>query len=301
MGVVSFSLAFLIASCLVYLAISSTQSKHANKDESHVSILIWAGGLLSLSCIALLSYFLKGVEVKTTELKVSELGDAIAGFSTFLAFSWLIITVFIQAKELKNQHREMVAMNQTSSDQAESLRKTLRYQALGYMESKQSEISQYVQERLRIIGEVVVNFHKRAGIVVGPEDFFNNPEQGIEYSVSILCGTDLKFSPLKTVDPIILAETFTSDDYIFVIDLCSQIKYIRDAVRVVEKISDDLDAKDDFISWAAAMGFVWVYDHHVRIEQLRERMQHLIAQGKGAGFSQQQRQWAQAFLNKPAS
>lgn len=282
---------------IVYLLLPSREMLLKTKDERVVAGLIWVGGLLSLVCVSIFFYLINRAEVEWTSLKISEVGDTLSGFSTFLAFTWLIITVFIQSRELKNQHREMAEMSRASTDQADTLRKTLRYQALGYMEGKQSEVREYLLEHLQIISEVIVEFHKRHDVVVGPDDFFNYPKPGMEYAVSILCGVELEYSPLTSGDPFSIKDDFTSDDYIFVVDVDAQLDYIIRAIGPIIEISEELDAQAEFSAWATLIGIHWLIEYKSRIRELRDQMSKLVAEEKGTGFSQQQRQWARAYVD----
>ncbi|WP_299771081.1 putative phage abortive infection protein [uncultured Tateyamaria sp.] len=47
----------------------------------------------------------------------NEIGDSLAGFAGSLAFIWIVVTVWLQANELREQRREFSVMNVTMSEQ----------------------------------------------------------------------------------------------------------------------------------------------------------------------------------------
>lgn len=295
MSLLSFVFVFAALTILIYYMLPSSEYRMRNQNELVVKSLIVFGVLLSLVVFSVFFLLLDNVTLVTGSLKVSELGDAIAGFSTFLAFAWLIITVFIQSIELKNQHREMAALSQSTGDQAISLRNTLRFQALQYIDDKQADISAFITRRTEIVANLVVEFHQRHGVVVSPVDFHRAPKSGMEYAVSILCKTSLLESPLCTKEVFALREDFTRDDFLFVMDVHHTISEVLDVALPIQKMSEEVSANDEFRSWTISAEFAWFYEHHQRIFQLSKAMEEAIVEGGGSGFSRQQRQWIAAL------
>ena len=273
------------------------ENRETNQSERIVRALLWLGGLLTLSVIAAFIFFLDGVDIHSKELELNAFGDYLAGSSTFLAFMWLIITVIIQTLELRNQHIEMTRMSQSAGEQADSLRKALRFQALGYLEEKEEEKNSYLSERHAIVGEVVVSFHKRRNVIVGPTDFHLKPKDGVAYAASILCGEDLRTSPVNTEMPINLTADFHVDDHMFLVDLLSQASYVRRSVAPIKELAEEMGAASNYEAWLQEADLDWLLDWEARIKEIEQEMRKLIAAGEGEGFSDTQRHVAAAFLD----
>lgn len=290
-------LIWLVACGIVYLAMPSEENKKFTQSEKIVRALLWLGGLLTLSVISAFIFFLKGVDISSEELELNAFGDYLAGSSTFLAFMWLIITVIIQTLELRNQHFEMTRMSQSADEQADSLRKALRFQALGYLEEKEEEKKPYLSARLFIVAEVTVSFHQRHQVIVGPTDFYMKPKDGVAYAVSILCDEDLRTSPVYTTAPIKLKSGFHVDDHIFLVDLISQASYVRKLVAPIKELAEEMGAASNYEAWIQEADLDWLLDWEPRIREIELEMKKLIAAGDGKGFSDTQRSWATAFSN----
>ncbi|WP_209382097.1 hypothetical protein [Pararoseomonas baculiformis] len=50
-------------------------------------------------------------------LKLNEIGDAVAGFASILAFMWIVIAVYLQTHELRQQRHAILASNQEQAQQ----------------------------------------------------------------------------------------------------------------------------------------------------------------------------------------
>lgn len=70
-------------------------------------------------------------------LKPSEMGDTLAGLFSALAFIWIIVTVFMQSRELNEQRKEFETMNATMADQ---LFETTFFQIIGTLNEIVSSI-----------------------------------------------------------------------------------------------------------------------------------------------------------------
>lgn len=55
------------------------------------------------------------------KLKPSEMGDALAGFFSALAFIWIIVTVFIQSRELREQRKEFTQQREATQNMAKAM------------------------------------------------------------------------------------------------------------------------------------------------------------------------------------
>lgn len=295
MKFLSFSIMWAVACATVYLAMPNDPSQKISQSERIVRSLLWLGALLTLSVVAAFLYFIAGVKISSDELELNAFGDYLAGSSTFLAFLWLIITVIIQTLELRNQHIEMGRMSQSNDEQADSLKKALRFQALDYLEKKQGEKAEYLSERLNIVAEVTVAFHERHKVIVGPTDFFNRPKDGVQYAISILCDADLRASPVNTKEIFSIRSDFDSDDHIFLVDLLAQASYARKSVLPIKELAADMNATSHHEAWILEMDLEWLLDWEPRIKEIEEKMRSLIAVGQGEGFSDTQRTVAAVF------
>jgi len=291
----AFLIIWLIACGIIYLAMPSEENIKTINSERIVRALLWLGGLLTLAVISAFLFFLDGVNISSEELELNAFGDYLAGSSTFLAFMWLIITVIIQTLELRNQHIEMTRMSQSADEQADSLRKALRFQALGYLEDKEDEKAQYLSDRLTIVGEVTVSFHERHKVIIGPTDFYAKPKDGVAYAASILCDEDLRTSPMYNDMPINLTSEFDVDDHMFLVDLTSQASFVRKAVAPIKELAEEMGAVSNYEAWIQEADLDWLLDWEPRIREIEQEMRKLIAAGNGEGFSDTQRSVAAAF------
>lgn len=300
MAFLSYLLIWLIACGIIYLIMPSEENRTPIQSESIVRALLWLGGLLTLAVIAAFLFFLAGVDISSKKLELNAFGDYLAGSSTFLAFMWLIITVIIQTLELRNQHIEMTRMSQSADEQADSLRKALRFQALGYLEDKEEEKNPYLSERLKIVAEVTVSFHERHKVIVGPTDFYLRPKEGVAYAASILCNEDLRTSPVYNEIPISLTSDFDVDDHLFLVDLISQASYVRKSVAPIKELAEEMGAVSNYEAWIQEADLDWLLNWEPRIREIEQEMSKLIAVGDGEGFSDTQRSVA-AIFSQPHS
>lgn len=296
MAFLSYLLIWLVACGIIYLAMPSEENMNTIHSERIVRALLWLGGFITLGVISAFLLFLDGVDISSEKLGLNEFGDYLAGSTTFLAFMWLIITVIIQTLELRNQHIEMARLSQSADEQADSLRKALKFQALGYLEDKEDEKAPYLADRLTIVGEVTVSFHKRHKVITGPTDFYVKPKDGVAYAASILCDADIKTSPLYNNMPINLRSAFDVDDHMFLVDLTSQASYVRKAVAPIKELAEEMGAISNYEAWIQEADLDWLLEWEPRIKEIEREMRKLIAAGHGEGFSDTQRSVAAVFL-----
>lgn len=122
------------------------------KEEKESTDIVRRAGILTsiwLFC-AVLAYVAKASHpnFNVSEIKLNEWGDFIAGFTSPLAFGWLVVAVFIQRNELRAQIRELEASRQALEQQVIESRRSVE-QFLAQTEIAREQISEIKNENNR--------------------------------------------------------------------------------------------------------------------------------------------------------
>lgn len=103
------------------------------KTKSSRSMAMWIGICLTFLVLCVFAYFLFGFPVETgaqsyhskwaylLAASPNEIGDTLAGVAGALAFVWLVVTVSLQATELREQRKEFHKMAEAQQRQVEIL------------------------------------------------------------------------------------------------------------------------------------------------------------------------------------
>lgn len=111
-----------------------------DNDAGHSRRLIRWGFWISTAIVAV--FAMLAINKSIWESGINEIGDAVAGFASCLAFLWVIITIQLQIKELEHQRKELAESTAANNRQASELEESRK------LATDQLEISRVDQKIL---------------------------------------------------------------------------------------------------------------------------------------------------------
>ena len=94
------------------------------KDSHQYGAIFLAAILISVIYLLFCVYVLFGRDLTAAEMPLNEIGDALAGAFAPLAFGWLVLGFYQQAKELRLNSQELKNSVDQFSSQSESMKET---------------------------------------------------------------------------------------------------------------------------------------------------------------------------------
>ena len=134
--------------------------------DSDGTLLTWAKALSTIWLFSL-AVFVAVKWQKITSLEPNEVGDYLAGAFAPLAFSWLVVAVFLQREELQAQRKELEQNREALLLQANELKNSveqLARQTEIFSASHASEQERSVQEEIERKLDQLVLCHKHLNL-----------------------------------------------------------------------------------------------------------------------------------------
>ena len=148
----------------------------------------------TLECRSNLAWFL--------DSRPNEIGDTLAGFAGTLAFIWIVVTVWLQSVELREQREVLKAQRKEFEEMAAAQKAqvhALNEQAEVF---KAEQLSRYQEEKRRLLDELLQSLRRQLLMIAlqewkitGPHPLF--PEDALEMSVNLI-----QIKPGETIDEI---------------------------------------------------------------------------------------------------
>lgn len=214
-------------------------------------------------------------------LKINEIGDALAGLSTTLAFIWIIVTVFLQKDELMIQRAELTEMVRNAKSQAESLHESLKCQVLETLRQRFKDKDETLNRLSSKLEEVAFDFVKDYGGISDEvvDEFRNKACVSIGYSLGYF---------FKTTDNI-SAENFKSElrndfEHKAFLYLESILRISDQAWRVSKSefvLAEKYDLFEDCESWIASYDLLWITIDYKFMKDLYYELCKIVSNGGG--------------------
>lgn len=96
----------------------------------------------------------------------NEIGDTIAGLAGSLAFVWIIVTVWLQAIELKEQRKELIDQRKATEDMAKSLKVQAEIFKDEQTQRKQMQVAKHLEEIAKGIRQDIAETHSEIAMWV---------------------------------------------------------------------------------------------------------------------------------------
>jgi hypothetical protein len=222
--------------------------------------------------------------------KMNEIGDAVAGFASFLAFLWLIVTVVLQYTELKLQRQEISDLRAASEDQANTLRMTNRVHTLALIRSRQEDANTFLRDGVNANAQIIVNYLEQHLGFQYSDEFLSNPIAGLSHIVEYFILTDNvdNQSSLKhLIDNGKLRHNFDFQSYVKLIDIQRNMENMWKVIKPIWLLSEQTETRAEYIAWETTIGMEWYKDYYPLLKSLTQGLRAIIARGGlGTGFHQ---------------
>lgn len=218
---------------------------------------------------------------KDGSLQINEIGDALSGLSTTIAFLWIIVGIFLQREELKIQHHELKEVIINAKMQSESLQESLKCQVLETLRLRFKDKGEKLNRVNNQLENIVHNFVRDYGGIDGEViyKFENKASQSIAYPLRYFFKSDVS----GNVDIENLA-SFLKNDFEF-----AAFRYLQDILEIIDEAWDitkpefvfaaDYDLLIDCESWIACCGLIWTKSYYKFMKILSLGLEKIIADG----------------------
>lgn len=241
-------------------------------------IIVITATLITILVLAL--FLILSIDRKLYSLKLNEIADSIAGFTSFLAFLWLIVAVILQSIELNLQRKEITGLNKSSNDQAESLKLTNKLHALNYIRQKQMDYDNSIKNRVDNVREFAYTFIKEYSNLKYKGDFANNPRASITELIAYffeptdkIYDSNFKVKPVKDfLYDTPFRKDYDIEAYFIVTNITIEMKYVWDMIKGIYSYAQNTNILDEYFSWEASIGIAWYKDFYPLLIDLNKRL-----------------------------
>lgn len=277
-------LGFVVACSLVYIIVSSLRDAQEEtiRNEFFIRTMISIGISLTAGVILIFSFLLINFQTENGRIyELNEIGDIVAGFSSFLAFLWLIIAVSIQSVEIRNQHRELRETTEAAKDQALSLQRSVRAQNHLHMEKRQEQYADYLRKLRKQTVTWIIARNKAYNTVPAADELSAAPLKGLDLWLSEISDISVEGVTIKIAPKSHISE----DDYLSLIDICETTADIWKILYTIIRLADEAGLQAEYEAWEKYMDLDWVPATHDLCKALKHGVECRIAAGTGPRLS----------------
>lgn len=258
----------------------TTQVSVPRTNEHRLRALLLSAAAITVLTLLIFIYasYVKGL----FGLELNEIGDAIAGFASFLAFLWLIVTVVLQYSELRLQRQEIADLRAASEDQAKTLRMTNRVHTLTLLRSKQEDIAPYLKQSVKTNATIIADFLGEILDFQHSKEFMAQPQEGLGYVYGYFILEDHVDGRNKLKDVIIsanLRKDFDYDAFVKLDSLVANMEAIWDVIKPIWILCKQAEATEEYFAWQTFMGLRWYSEHYPVIRSLVHELRIIVSSG----------------------
>lgn len=255
-------------------------SPRGSAGNGQMRWLLVAAGIATVLTIALFVGIARNKGL--ADMQMNEIGDAVAGFASFLAFLWLIVTVLLQYSELRLQREEIADLRVASEDQANSLRMTNRVHTLTLLMSRFADAAGSIRIGVGMNAQIIVDFLKEHQGFQHASDFKSKPSMAIPYLLEYFMREEqVEAGALdRVIESGGVRDDFDYEAYLKIDALIFNMQGAWDVMKPLLVLVAEAGARDEFVAWQASLGIKWYPQHYRTLLLLRQELRRLVAEGK---------------------
>lgn len=233
-----------------------------------------------ITIIIILIYILINIFNIFNLTELEKIANSISGFSSLLAFLWLIATVILQSTSIKIQHEEMIKASNSNSIQ-------ISIQAKIYIRSRLQEIANIIFLKNKATRILCLEMAKKYGEVVYAYEAYDNPGKFIVDIVFYFLDQNFNVSEIDPNKGLIgVIESLDDEDirsdfkYEALNDLDILLLNIDETWGVCKQVFNDAEelglSKETEI-WINELNITWYRDNYMILNALDKKITKYVA------------------------
>jgi hypothetical protein len=251
--------------------------KNKNVKNTGTNLLIAIGIIITLTVMT--GFFYLAYKKGLMDLPINEIGDSFSGFSSFLAFLWLTITVILQSSELKLQRVEISELKDVTGDQANSLKQSTKIQGLTYLRSKQQDSETALNNINKETGEDVEEFLRDFNKFEYAYEFKSKPERGIKHILAYFINADAISNENNKFNNSLLRKDFPYEAYLLVQNIMYNMERVWEILSPLREYAEIANVRADQKAWEVCLHVDWYEKNYKQVAIVKVELSKLISKG----------------------
>jgi hypothetical protein len=235
--------------------------------KSNINLILAISILLSIFTILVFIFLSYWKQLHQKE--IHEIGDALSGFSGFLAFLWIAVTIYIQSTELRLQQIEMRELAEANTMQAKLMADSFSVQALVYLRDLRSDSASALEHIAQLSAKTVLTFMEDFAKHPYASEFFNHPFEAVPYFYGyfvadpkdlLKLGFAIDERDLLDLEYSHIRKDFDYGACLLVSGLVDDMGKAWKIISYLRQYSDTAEDSAGQASWEARIGIDWVED-----------------------------------------